>query len=214
MGTTRGLERLVFFTDAVVAIAITLLILPLIDPIPEFAKQHDSVGAFVGDNIPQLVSFFVSFAVIARLWAAHHAIFEHVVAYTHSLMSLSLFWALTVVFLPLPTSMTAEFTSSPLGVGLYIGTMALSSCALTAMALIVQRHPAVGTRDSPIDQKMVHATIATSASFLVALVIGVLVPAINYWALLILVASGPLSAHLARRQRVETVRPDRRDATS
>lgn len=201
MGTTRGLERLIFFTDAVAAIAITLLILPLVDPVAEAASSHGSLERFLAENAAQIASFFISFAVIARLWIAHHAIFEHIAAYTPRLIALSLFWALTLVLLPLPTAITAEFEPSPLTIALYIGTMALNSLTLTAIVFTIRRSPTVEAKDHPLTGRMMRNSVTTSAAFLLALVIGVLVPAINYWALLLLFLSGPVEAVLHRRAR-------------
>jgi uncharacterized membrane protein len=66
MKTTRGLDRLVFFTDAVTAIAITLLILPLVDSVERAAGEGHSAAQFIGDNLSQLAAFGLSFVVIAR----------------------------------------------------------------------------------------------------------------------------------------------------
>ncbi len=164
MGTPRGLDRLIFFTDAVAAIAITLLILPLVDLVPE-AGEAANAADFLGGIVPQLASFLISFLVIARLWIAHHAVFEHVEAYSRALMWLSLFWALTIVVLPLPTSMTAEFSAQPLVVGLYIGTMTLSSAALTAMSVLVHRSAALEAADHPLTRQALFASAATTLAF-------------------------------------------------
>jgi uncharacterized membrane protein len=78
MQTTRGLDRLVFFTDAVTAIAITLLVLPLVDSVTEAAHAGLSAEQFIGNNVAAIAGFALSFLVIARLWIAHHSTFEHV----------------------------------------------------------------------------------------------------------------------------------------
>ncbi|MFK4299361.1 putative membrane protein [Arthrobacter sp. GAS37] len=116
MQTTRGLDRLVFFTDAVTAIAITLLVLPLVDSVTQAARDGLSAEQFIGNNFAAISGFALSFVVIARLWLAHHSTFEHVRSYSSPLLLLNLFWAFTVVVLPLPTEMVSQFrTSPPLG---------------------------------------------------------------------------------------------------
>ena len=104
MRTTRGLDRLLFFTDAVTAIAITLLVLPLVDSVAQAADAGQTAEQFMGDNFASIAAFVLSFVVIARLWLAHHATLEHVGSYRHVFLLLNLFWAFTVVLLPLPTA--------------------------------------------------------------------------------------------------------------
>jgi len=199
MQTTRGLDRLVFFTDAVSAIAITLLILPLVDSVSQAAHQHLDAAQFLGDNGEEIGAFVLSFAVIARLWMTHHAIFEHVRSYNRPLLLLSLLWAFTVVFLPLPTEMVSQFTSSPVTVGIYVGTMTASSATLMAMALVIRKHPLVELKENPVSGATVFTSITTTTGFFLALIVGVLVPAVNFYALLLLLLTIPLQQVYLRR---------------
>ncbi|HEV7979968.1 TMEM175 family protein [Amycolatopsis sp.] len=82
MDTSRSPERLVFFSDAVVAIAMTLLILPLVDVIPELVAEHGKSIEAITKNQWQIYGFLLSFAVISRFWIFHHHIFEQVKAYS------------------------------------------------------------------------------------------------------------------------------------
>ncbi|MEK8227283.1 TMEM175 family protein [Oerskovia sp. M15] len=78
--TPRGLDRLVNFTDAAVAIAITLLVLPLVDLVAD-GEAH-SVRALVQGESGTFLAFAISFVVIARFWTAHHRVFEHLRDYS------------------------------------------------------------------------------------------------------------------------------------
>ena len=201
MATTRGLERLVFFTDAIAAIAITLLILPLVDLVPSIAAKQGTLGDFFAESGAPLVGFLISFAVIARLWYAHHQLFEHVTAYTPRLVLLTVAWGFTIVLLPLPTSITAQLDTSPGTVAFYIGTMAASSGILTAMTLLIRGNPAIESAENPISARGLIGISANSIGFLVALVLGTAVPAINYWALFLLFLAPPVEALVGRRAR-------------
>lgn len=199
MQTERGLDRLVFFSDAVTAIAITLLILPLVDSVAEAASAGQSAGQFLGDNLNQLGALTLSFAVIARFWVSHHATFDHVTSYNGPLLALSLTWAFTIVVLPLPTEMISQFPTTPVTVATYIGTMAASSLTLTVMTVLIRRHPLLEDPANPLDGRRVFASIVTTTGFLIALVVGVLVPTINFFALLVVFLSIPAQRIYDRR---------------
>ncbi len=199
MRTTRGLDRLVFFTDAITAIAITLLILPLVDSVAQAAEAGLSPAQFLAGKADEFTAFALSFAVIARLWVAHHSTFEHVKAYKGPLLLLNLGWAFTIVFLPLPTVMLAEFATGPITVGLYIGTMALSSLALTATLLLIRKQPLIELESNRVEGRKIFGSIATTVGFLLALLLGLLVPAINFWALFLVLLTAPLQQIYNRR---------------
>lgn len=207
MPTTRGLDRVVFFTDAVAAIAITLLILPLVDSVTGAAQQGISVDQFLRDNLDGLAAFALSFAVIARLWITNHSIFEHVKSYTGGLLIINLAWAFTVVFLPLPTEIISQFPTSKTSVALYIGTMALSSLLLTAMTLMIRGNPQLELESNPVENRKVFASVTATTLFLVALLLGTFVPAINFLALLVLFLGWPLQVVYERRADARGARP-------
>lgn len=197
--TTRGMERLVFFTDAIAAIAITLLVLPLVDLVREVAATKGTLGDLFAAGWGPLFGFVVSFAVIARLWYSHHQLFEHVASYTPRLVLLTVLWAFTIVVLPLPTSITAQFDPSAGTVAFYIGTMAASSAILTTTTLVIRGDPVLEAADNPVPRRAVIGSVAITAAFVAALVVGTAVPAINYWALLVLFVTAPVEALAARR---------------
>jgi uncharacterized membrane protein len=196
--TERGLDRLVTFLDAVVAIAITLLVLPLIEFLAD-ARRDRALSAVLGDHLGQFGAFALSFAVIARLWLAHHRLIEQVGAYDSALLLLNLAWAFTIVVLPFSTQLVAVYGSEQLAVGLYIGTIAASSLCLSAIGVLVWRRPAL--RRGGLDAGEAHpaAGLLTSGVIVVALVLGVLVPAVNYFALFLLFLTGPLGRLVDRR---------------
>ncbi len=205
MGTTRGLDRLVFFTDAITAIALTLLILPMVDSVAQAANIGLSPAQFLEGEADQLLSFALSFAVIARLWVAHHSTFEHVKAYNGPLLLLNFGWAFTIVFLPLPTVMLSQFATGPTTVGLYIGTMALSSLTLTATVLLIRKHPLIELETNPVEGRRIFGSIATTVGFVLAFILGLLVPAINFWALFLVLLTAPLQRIYNRRARFRRV---------
>lgn len=188
MRTERGLDRLTFFTDAICAIAITLLILPVVDRVAEGADR--SPGEWVLDSLPSLLAFVLSFAVIARLWMSHHELFEHVAEWSPRLRWLSLAWAFTIAFLPLPTAMLPVWSPNTVTAGLYIGTMLASSLLTTVMVLLV-RGSAVEDADNPVSRITVRWSVVTTVEFALAFTLGQ-IPGVTYLGILALALAWPL----------------------
>jgi uncharacterized membrane protein len=92
-------DRVLFFSDAIFAIAITLLALDLRVPIGRnFESGHELHTA-----IPSIGTFALSFAVIGLFWLGHHSLFRHIIALDRPLILLNLLFLGTIAFLPFPT---------------------------------------------------------------------------------------------------------------
>ena len=127
----RGIERVIFFTDAVVAIAITLLILPLVEIVTNDTAARIPLPTLIYDNLGQMFGFALSFVIIARLWIANHEILLSTAKSTGALIWLDIAWAFTIVVIPLPTEITAVYDASLLTVTIYIGCGFASTLLLT-----------------------------------------------------------------------------------
>lgn len=101
-----ALERLVFFSDAVFAIAITLLALDL--RIPD-GLPPGQVGSHLIAMIPRVLTFVLSFFVIGLYWLAHHRIFRYIVRFDHRLLLLNLLLLLFIAVLPFPTRLLGSY---------------------------------------------------------------------------------------------------------
>jgi uncharacterized membrane protein len=202
MQTERGLDRLTYFTDAIAAIAITLLILPIVDHVAD--SEAPDVGAFLSDNIGALGAFTLSFVLIARFWMVHHNIFEHVASYSPGLRALSLAWAFTIALLPLPSAMLSTWDASPVMVAFYIGTLTANSALLTAMTALVYHDASIADAEHPVSLLRVLNSATATALLMIALVVGTLIPAVNYFALLLLFLSAPTGTLIRRSVRRRT----------
>jgi TMEM175 potassium channel family protein len=189
----RDFERLLTFVDAVVAIAITLLVLPLAE-----------AGSEVGDatalellraHSDDLLGFGLSFVVIARLWLGQHRIVSGVVRQTPAMEWLLLAWTFTIVFLPFPTSLVATTDHDPSAKVLYVGTMAVSSFMLTAIAWVITHNVDVlDTEEVP----NIGRSAGVGVGFLVALAVMLAFPEFSYWPLLLLALVDPVVGLLQR----------------
>src|SRR5699024_6863952 len=96
------------FTDAVVAIAMTLLILPLMELVPEAAADGLTAGAFLRLHEGQFLAFALSFVLVGTFWFMHHRIYRADTPHDGRLAMVNLAWMATIVFLPVVTAMTGS----------------------------------------------------------------------------------------------------------
>jgi len=132
-----GVHRLIAFSDGVVAIAITLLILPLTEI---EAGPDTSLGQMVVENGSALFAFALSFWVIANYWTIHHNLFAPVRHQNSRLIGLNMLWLAAIVFLPFPTALIADRVDSGFGT-LYIGTLLVVTVLNLVIASYLARHP-------------------------------------------------------------------------
>jgi uncharacterized membrane protein len=178
-------ERVVFFTDAIVAIAITLLVLPLIESIPEASAHGLTTGAWLSEHSTGLLAFVVSFAIVSYQWVSHRRLFAPLAAVTQGMLWLDIAWAFTIVFLQLPSAMIYALATDRWSVVLYIGTLTTTQGLVAVMSWRVGAHPellAPGLR-STINIRM---HLAVTALFLGALLVAAVSPAVGFSSLFLL----------------------------
>ncbi|RLP74981.1 DUF1211 domain-containing protein [Mycetocola tolaasinivorans] len=196
--TRRGLDRLINFSDATVAIAITLLLLPLVDAAADARADH--VWEFLAEHRGTLIAFVVSFAVIARMWTMHHRLFEVVRSYSPTLMRINLVWLASIAFLPFASNMLAAAGQSAAARVMYIGTIAVSSLMFALMEARVLRDPALRTDEGRGELRPANSWL-TFGAVLLALILTIAVPTPGIWWLLLLVPAGWASDIIERRGR-------------
>jgi uncharacterized membrane protein len=132
---TTELDRIIFFSDGVFAIAITLLVIGL--QVPELPSDvaNSELSRRLLDEWPRALSYAVSFAVIGLYWIGHHRIFGHIRRFDHSLILLNLVFLGLIAFLPFPTAVLGRYGDHRSAVVLYAGSLALAGLASTALWL-------------------------------------------------------------------------------
>ena len=99
-----GLDRIAFFSDAVMAIAITLLVIDLKLPDRSHGELFSQLALLQGP----LLGYFISFMVVASFWEAHHRMFRYLQTYDRRFLWLNNFFLMFIAFLPFPTSIIGD----------------------------------------------------------------------------------------------------------
>jgi uncharacterized membrane protein len=114
-------SRIVAFSDGVFSIAITLLVLNLGI---ERGLADDEIWHALRDQWENLVSYAISFAVIARFWLNHHRFFGEVTAFDGRLIGLNMLYLGFVVLIPFSSEVLGEYGSQTPSVVVYAVNLA------------------------------------------------------------------------------------------
>ncbi len=197
--TERGLDRLVNFSDAAVAIAITLLVLPLVDVAGQITSM--SLGRLFETHGGTFLAFALSFVVIARFWVVHHRVFEFVIDYSSAIVWANFLWLLSIVFLPFVTNVLANAQPNNGAVyAVYIITLIVTSGSMLLIEALLKRRPSLLRPESADGLNLLPSTVAICI-FVVALVLAVLFPTIGMLWLLLFALSTPIMRLVKRIRR-------------
>jgi uncharacterized membrane protein len=134
----RGSEefsRTLALSDGVFAIAMTLLVVGIALPtISDGGSAGDLIDA-LNDLSESFISFFISFAVIARYWAAHQQQFSMLARMDRGFVSLNLVYLAFIALLPFPTDLLGNYFENPIAVVVY----ALNVSIVSGMEVVLFR---------------------------------------------------------------------------
>jgi uncharacterized membrane protein len=120
-----ALDRIIFFSDAVFAIAITLLALELRVPEMAMSQVAAEMPQRLAEMTPKFISFLLSFLIIGSYWVAHHRDFQYIKRFDRRLIWINLLLLMLVAFLPFPTAMLGNYPAQQITVTFYAASLAL-----------------------------------------------------------------------------------------
>lgn len=168
-------DRVVFFSDAIFAIAITLLAF-------DFRVPTGTVSAAraLRDAEPRLLGFVISFAVIGLFWLSHHWIFRHVDALDRPLMLINLLFLGTIAFLPYPTELMSVTSNQVAALVLYAAWVSLAGTVELALWLYASRVPGLLTGRIPgrVRRRFAMRILLVPVVFLLSIPVAVTEPAV------------------------------------
>jgi uncharacterized membrane protein len=142
----RTAERVGFFTDAVFAIAMTLLVIEI--PRPEAADFEPGPGVSKAEAFHRLGHFLVqqgsafyayvlAFYLIWVVWRLHHTLFDQIRSVSTGMIGLHFPLLLLAAFLPYATTVLGHYPDNPLAAllfGLVYGLVLASRAAIQTLA--------------------------------------------------------------------------------
>ncbi len=127
--TDLGLERVVFLSDGLFAIALTILVIDLRLPDLPAAAGSGEISAAIADLVPRVFAYALSFTIISFYWVAHLRRFKLIERANGRLAYLNLLLLAFIALIPFPTSLIGEHGDQPLPVVMYAGTLSAAGIA-------------------------------------------------------------------------------------
>ena len=157
-----GSARLEAFSDGILAIAITLLVIEI--RIPDTNGAH--LGAALRHLWPSYLAYGLSFTTIGFVWVAHHSMFRRVRDVDRMLLILNLGLMLCVAFLPFSTAVLARYSFTEVSgaapaAELYSINMLVIGLAFMSLWIYLSYHLTLFVGD--VDKKTVQHTILRAA---------------------------------------------------
>jgi uncharacterized membrane protein len=160
--------RVVGFTDGLFVVAATLLVVSIDIPnIPDrdVATQLPHV---LDDIVPQLLSYFISFAVIVLFWFRHHALFDRVHTHDARFVALNMVFLAFIAVLPFPSELLGKYGEETISAVIYSINVLVLSSLLISLYVYSERK---GLVDAPVE-----GSIYRVRSLSVLLVFGASIP--------------------------------------
>ena len=170
-----GVERLLALTDGVVAIALTLLVLQL--NVPPAAKLADpnsasELAAQLGNGADELISYVISFYVIAQFWLVHHRVFRQITGQQEGLAWWNFAFLFTITLMPFTSDLLGKYPENPLAVDIFAVNLLAASLATQLTIVYGRRKDLLITETSAREARAERARMMASV-FVIVLSIGI-----------------------------------------
>jgi len=192
-------DRIISLSDGVFAFAMTLMVLQLRTPDPATTSSGE-LRESITSQWPALLSYGLTFYVIATYWLVHHRLFRFIRGHDGGLVWMNVFFLFIISFLPFPTEIMGEYSDVSFASAFYAISMAIASLMVTVMWLYVSHRPhlLVGPVTPGHFRYNLLRGIGVATIFLVSAVIAQWSPAVARLFWLVLVPFHRILAYLYR----------------
>jgi uncharacterized membrane protein len=168
---TQEFTRLVNLSDAVFAIAMTLLVLTVDVPDVPAAELASALLA----DLPQIGAYALAFTLVASQWYAHRKLFQRLAFTEPGLAVINLAWLGMVALVPFPTSVLGAHPTATAAVAPFLSLFVVLGLGYIAF---IARAQAVGAWTEPLPTPVYRRTITAFALGAATLVVGV---GVSFW---------------------------------
>jgi uncharacterized membrane protein len=191
----RDVESVAFFSDAVFAIAMTLLIIGVRVP---SGTTANTLGDALRGLGPSFASYGISFIVIGLHWLGYHRqvhVMDHL---DGGALFITLLFLMSVAFLPFPTLLLNN-DFGPVAVIFYAASMAVTGLLLAALWLYAGRRGLLRDVDARLDRYNTVRAIYAPLIFLLSIPVAVAAPTAATYMWILVFVGRPILRRVAYR---------------
>jgi uncharacterized membrane protein len=167
-----GPGRLVTFSDGVIAILITIMVLELKVP-------HGSEPELLLKVWPVFLSYALSFFIIAIYWVNHHRLFHSVKRVDNPLLWANIFWLFCISLVPFSTAYMGENYFTPFATAIYAATMLLCGISFYPMRRAVAAQFKGDAAYAAMDRRAVRKNVVSLSIYAISIPLAFVHPAIT-----------------------------------
>jgi uncharacterized membrane protein len=169
-----GTERIAAFSDGVVAIIITIMVLEL--KLPEAASHGDVWRSFLEPLAPKLAIYALSFCIVGTMWVNHHQLLAAVRRASPRLMWMNLLLLFFMSLIPLATGFLGEHPLLPRAISFYALILAASSAVFSLLRYQLGRMPEHDRNQMPFRRGTLVRSFASTLLYAAAAVLAAYEP--------------------------------------
>jgi len=169
-GDDKAFDRVVFFSDAVFAIALTLMAVEIGVPVISDASSATELWAALVDKVPQFIAYVVAFAWVAFYWRANHRFTTTLRGMSGRYIAAVLVYLGLVALLPFPAGLLGEYWDNPVAVAVFAVFAATVSFMEVVLFVIADRQRLFLTAVTPsFRRQAIAGSLVPVAGFLVSI---------------------------------------------
>ena len=192
-------ERLALFSDAVIAITITLLVLEIRLPSDAGELGDAELWATLAQMSPEFLAYLISFAVIGLYWLNHYIKLSYIKEVDRGLLAINLLFLLFVGIVPFTTALISENPSS-VGTSLYAAGMVCCGLSLMWLWVYADRRGMIDdSADRAQRRRLMMSTMLSSIVFALSIPIAFIQPDVAKFLWLLIVPVGLIARPLLAR---------------
>jgi len=157
-------SRIESLVDGIFAVSMTILVLTINFPQGLDIKDDIVILKAIEKLIPQMIIYFVAFALIGIFWCIYHSRFRHVKKLDNTFIWITLFWLMFIALMPFSTSLNGDYPMFHTAVLMFHVNFLILSFLLFILW-------AYASKNNLIDEKLDQKTVALNRNILVVMVV-------------------------------------------